>query len=313
MRLTLRTLDAFFGAGTPEGGDRQQAEKVYVLEGGSVAEAIAELPEATGLLPLFSQVRLVALSAEAARRGTESALLYLITETRLRSDVLLCVAGEDAQTLIGTELGAASGSAVLLEEAVRTGREAGSTAFLPLYRFFSLARGNENAAYCPVLTLLPDGSGGMRPAAGGIALFTGDRFTAVLPASDAAAFLLLTGGARRAQFTAAEETGARFAFRITRASARVLVRADAGRTYAEIAVSARCALPEAAARPGLSEDEALAAAQKTLAAELEHCLAFLTRGGYDPCRIRKTAALRNGEAAREADFEVAVRTELRPE
>ena len=288
VTLTLQTLDAFYGAGNTEGGDRKGSTKIYTFSGKTPAEAVAGIPGATGLVPLYSQVKLFVVSAETAKNGVAAPLDFFIRETRMRPDVTLCVSQRKAKDVVGADLGAAAGSAAILEEAVKTGAKAGETAYLPLFRFLSLAYGDENAAYCPIIDVEISPDGEPRPAFRGVALFKGDRMADRLPATGALPLLLLTGSFRQALYTA-DAGDARYAARLLKAKTRVSfeTRGNSRTVKILIAIDMRIAGAETA-RDGETAREAVKTA---LSAQIERCFHTLGAAGFDVCRLRKRAAL----------------------
>ena len=151
--LTLQTLDTH-SAGT--GSDASAGDnlvKIYVFEGESVGEALSGITEATGLLPLFSQTRIIVLGKACAETDIFAALDFFLREYNIRSDILIAAAQNDAGEIVSTDLGDSVPDAVILEDSINYGEENGLCVSMPLYKFINYALSETDAAFGPVVSL----------------------------------------------------------------------------------------------------------------------------------------------------------------
>lgn len=153
IAVTLQALDthsAGIGSDASSGGD---LVKLYVFTGQSVGEALAQVQSTTGLMPLYSQARIIVLGLELAKEDISEPLDFFLRENNVRSDILIAVAENEAYKIVTANLGSSLPDAVIIEDALNYGNRNGFCPNIELYKFMNLALSETDTAFCPIIGL----------------------------------------------------------------------------------------------------------------------------------------------------------------
>ncbi len=186
----LDTLAVESGEDTQENG----AAKCYTFHGTTVGEALAQIAPRTGLVPLYSQARLLVLGFSAAQEGLCESLDFFLREHHTRADITVAVAEHTAQELLTAPFGNNRAGADLLQDALEQAGSDGEPP-TPLYRFMNLLLEETDAAFCPLLGLEenpPSDDQSIRVR--GAVLFQGTKIRTVISADGLTALRALTDG-----------------------------------------------------------------------------------------------------------------------
>ena len=241
--VTVQTLnDLSVGAdeGTPEGG----ATKCYTFYGTTVAEALASVGTQTGLSPLYSQTRLLALGYDTARYALCEALDFFLRGQNTRVDIPVAIAQNTAAAIVTADFGKNRVGADVLTDLLAAGEETGTALSVPLYRFMSLLLSETDAAYCPLLAVKenpPSGDSGAECI--GTVLFYGTKFGTVISADDTVALRVLTDQLNSAALTVPVD-GRTVTLRITGETTRIQPEPTAGGWRFRVRIAADCDVTE---------------------------------------------------------------------
>ena len=314
--LTLQTLDAYFGSGGAEGGDRKGSTKIYSFSGLTAADALANVQSQTGLTPLYSQVKLLVLSKAAADARTPSLLTYFVRETKLRPDTLICIAEHSAAQIVSADLDASAGAASVLKETLEAGHAGGTAVRIPLYRFLSLFYEAGETPYCPLvdLTETPTDKAFLLPVLRGTAFLDENGYAVSVDETGTAFLLFLNGTMRQTLLRLRTPSGSPYALRILSCSTKYGLPEKGGANGVRIRIRAKCAIVQ---YPDGTEQTPRALcenAEAYLREGAEKTLRLLyTARGYDVCRLKKRAAQRGLDPGADALRETKIEVRLTPD
>ena len=186
----LNDLSATVDDGAPEDG----VTRCYTFYGATVGEALAQVAPRTGLTPLYSQARLLALGFSIAQNDVSETLDFFLREHHTRADITVAVAEHTAREIVSAPFGQNRVGADLVQDALReTG--SGGAPLTPLYRFMDLLLSETDAAFCPLLGLEQDPiSEEPLVCCRGAVLFQGTKIRTVISADELTSLRALTDG-----------------------------------------------------------------------------------------------------------------------
>ena len=167
--------------------------QVFSAKGESLSEAFAQIDLVSGLVPLYSQTRVLIFGKEIAENEPMQALDFFIRNYTLRESILLAVADAKASEIIETELEKNTLVSKNVQDILESGKNNGLTVAVELYQFVNRFLDETDAAYLPVIKTQENQSGKQEITHAGIALFAQKNLTAVID-KDAAKGLLWTAG-----------------------------------------------------------------------------------------------------------------------
>ncbi|MBQ7689270.1 MAG: hypothetical protein IJT27_08645 [Clostridia bacterium] len=309
VKITLQTVDAFFGEQGKEGGDKKGSTEIYGFQGQNAAEALAKVEETTGLKPMFSQIKLIVLSEETARKGVKEILEYFLNETRLRPDIDVCVSEGKAQDVVAAKLGSSAGAAGVLQETLRAAAKTGRTVRTLLFRFMSLLYSEIDTPLCPVISVRKsDVSDSLLPALTGAALFDGDVLRKKIGEEETQLLAFLTGGAKKTEMTVSLENGDLVSalFLSPRVQRKLICQNS---TFsAVLTLRAVCSVSQKSQKNNASTEALLAQIRKQLSTRLRLCFQSLCAdAGFDFCRLKKRCAQKYPSFSAEKDGEALLK------
>ena len=296
VRITLEALDAHTAGGGEKtaGGDETKRLR---FEGATVGQALTRIAPQTGLSPLLSQARVLVLGRALAETDLTDALDVFLRQYNVRSDILLCMAEEEAETVICAGFGKGVPGARVLEEAILEGQSAGVCAAAALYEFINLSRTQTDAAFCPVIAVRDDACGETKlPVFSGTALFSGGRLAFTANEDLTRGMLFLTDKIKKAALTV---NGAAGAYTLETVSSKTGIKPEKnenGGVKFRICIRTVCDIAEfTPAAPGAQSSAADAQAAgkahiEALAAQSLQTLFFERRA--DICRFARLVNLR---------------------
>ena len=154
--------------------------KIYTAEDESIAGAFGQLNLLSGMVPLYSQARVLVLGREIAENEPMQALNFFIRNFTIRDNILLAVADTTAQDLVGIDLGKNQLASILMRNILETGKNNGLTVAVPLYRFVNQMLAETDSAFLPIFKVRKNAQEKEEIQAAGIALFSKDSFTLTL-------------------------------------------------------------------------------------------------------------------------------------
>ena len=244
--VTVQALnDLSVGAdeGTPEGG----ATKCYTFYGTTVAEALSYVSTQTGLSPLYSQTRLLALGYDTARDALCEALDFFLRGQNTRVDIPVAIAQDTAAAIVTADFGKNRVGADVLTDMLAAGEETGTALSVPLYRFMSLLLSETDAAYCPLLAEKenpPSEDSGAECI--GTVLFYGTKIGTVITADSTVALRVLTDQLNSAALTVPVDDRT-VTLRITGETTQIQPEPTAGGWRFRLRIAADCDVTEVAA------------------------------------------------------------------
>ncbi len=188
LALHTQQSNAANSAETPDG-----IGKVYSAQGKSISEAFAQIDLISGLVPLYSQTRVLILGKEIAENAPMQALDFFIRNYTLRDNILLAVAQGTAAGIIKTDLGKAVLVSKTVQDILESGKNNGLTTAIELYRFADRMIDETDGAFLPVIKAQKNENDEQEITHAGIALFADGNLTDIID-GDAAKGLLWTAG-----------------------------------------------------------------------------------------------------------------------
>lgn len=188
LALHTQQSNAANSAETPDG-----IGKVYSAQGKSISEAFAQIDLISGLVPLYSQTRVLILGKEIAENAPMQALDFFIRNYTLRDNILLAVAQGTAAEIIKTDLGKTALVSKTVQDILESGKNNGLTAAVELYRFAGRMIDETDGAFLPVIKAQKNENDEQEITHAGIALFADGNLTDIID-GDTAKGLLWTAG-----------------------------------------------------------------------------------------------------------------------
>ena len=296
--VTLQTLDLHAAGTGSDPGQARNVTRLWRFTGESVGAALARIPAATGLVPLYSQARLLVLGRSLDARPPRETLDFFLREYNVRDDILLAAAEGDAAELLAADLGAAQPGAAVLEDTLLRAEEAGVAPAVRLYRFADLLYTETDAAFCPVLGVRdapePDTK---EPFLCGTAFYGENGLSFIADAGTTAGLTYLTGKIKNASLTVRGTKGL-YTLRVPHAQRRLRIRrggAGFGFTFTlKISFDITEYISDGGTAPGPAEaEDARRAAEEALEAMLERSFSELYYGRHaDVCMLYRRVNLR---------------------
>ena len=296
VRVTLEALDAHTAGGgeKTEGGDET---KLLRFEGATVGQALSQIAPQTGLSPLLSQARVLVLGRALAETDLTDALDVFLRQYNVRSDILLCMAEGEAETVVTAGFGKGVPGARVLEEAIQEGQSAGVCVAAALYEFINRSRTKTDAAYCPVIAVRDDAYGEAKtPVFSGTAVFSGGRLAFTADERLTQGMLFLMNKIKNAALTVNGAAGAYTLQTVSSKTRIVPEKTENGKVHFYIGIRTVCDIAEfTPAAPGAQSSAADAqtagkAYIEALAAQSLQTLFFERHA--DICRFARRINLR---------------------
>ncbi|MBR6779504.1 MAG: hypothetical protein IKM24_00600, partial [Clostridia bacterium] len=133
--------------------------QVFSAKGKSLSEAFAQIDLVSGLVPLYSQTRVLIFGKEIAENEPMQALDFFIRNYTLRESILLAVADAKASEIIETELEKNTLVSKNVQDILESGQNNGLTVAVELYQFVNRFLDETDAAYLPVIKTQENQSG----------------------------------------------------------------------------------------------------------------------------------------------------------
>ncbi len=208
VELTIQALA--LGETGPDGN--QTKHRTLRVSGVSVGEALSGIGAKTGLVPMYSQTRVLLFGEKTAKTGLQKLLDFFLREAGVRGDMLVAVASGKAGDIFAEETSGESVTAERIGEILTKGSYGGTCVKTELYRFLSLYQSESDSAFCPVLSKIQnDENTEVLPV--GTAFFTEDKWSKTLSNTETGFFLFLTQNYKCGSFSLFEE-GARASLQI---------------------------------------------------------------------------------------------------
>ncbi len=312
--VTLQALDTHAaGAGT-DPNEKGGVARCYRFAGATPAQALAQIPAATGLTPLYSQARLIVLGPSVYERDVSAPLDFFTRGCHTRGDVLLAAAVGDAGALLEADFGSTVPGAAVLEDAITAGAADGDCCETRLGAFENLLFSGADAAFCPLIGTRDTPERGIKtPWVAGTVFFRDGKKDFACGRQTTNALLVLTDKIKKATLTAQTPAG-RYTLRAVSVKTKVRAHREAGALQFAVEVKAACDLTEFSGPPGEADPAAARAqAESDLQALLEETLKTLYyKYGADICRFGRRAAFYGGLPAGEtAAASVTVKVTIR--
>ena len=297
--VTLQALDAHTAGKSNDPNENSGRTRLCSFTGATVGEALAGVAAATGLIPLYSQARVLVLGRRLAEQDLSAPLDFFLREYHTRSDILIALADATAADVLAADPGGSVPGAVLLEEALLTGSENGDCCAVKLYRFIGLLLSETDTAYCPVVRLRSEEEGEQPTAASGkTAFFQQGRLVFTAGPEVTRGLLFLTDAVKTASFTVNGASGA-YTLKIVDAGTKIRARKTLNEGVGfDISVNAVCDITEFTSPSFMQLSEAQAsdargAGTAYLQTIVNDAFTFLYgEHGADVCRLARRAALR---------------------
>ncbi len=301
--VTLQTLDLHAAGAQNERYGTEKSARLFRFTGETPGAALARVPAATGLTPLYSQARLLVLGRDVLRRPLQRTLDLFLREYNTRGDVLLAAAEGQAADLLAADFGTPEPGALFLEETLLRAETEGTAPAVQMYRFMDLLYSETDAAFCPVLGLKDTAEQETKlPALCGTAFFADGRYAFTADAAATAGLLYLTGRTKSASLTVRGADGT-YTLRLLRAKKKLRTRRTETGFAFTFALNAAFDVTEFASDgpPGLGEtqaENARRAAEEELTRLLRRSFDLLYyEKRADVCRLFRLAQLRRPKAA----------------
>ena len=195
--VTVQALDSISPGSGENAYNSEKLTQTFSLTGRTAAEAMEKLPSVTGLLPLYSQARLLIFGRSTAEYPSDGLLDFFLREYTVRPDVCVAAAENTAEELLRADLGQNIIGAAEMEKILVSGENTGLTAAVPLYEFAAQTENENGCAYCQLLKLgntsFPGEKQTVAPA--GLLVFSGKEARSVISPEDTPVFLMLRGKA----------------------------------------------------------------------------------------------------------------------
>lgn len=296
--VTLQTLDTHSAGEGSDPNESGSVTRIFRFTGKTVAEALAGIPAATGLTPLYSQARILVLGKSAAEENVRAALDFFLREYHTRSDILLATAGQSAEEIVRADLGSSAPDALILEDAILRAAEKGEACAVKLYRFMNLMYTETDTPFCPVVELRASAEEDLQePVLGRTAFFEDGRLSFTVDQTVTKGLCYLTDAVKTGSFTVRGAYG-EYTLQTVSAKTKIRFSGSPGGIRAEIRVKSVCDVTEFLSPDAAPLEEAQArdaedagrAALETLAQSSFDVLYYGKRA--DICRLARRAALR---------------------
>ena len=113
VKVTLQALDTHAAGAGSDPNEQGQVTRLYQFSGESVGQALSGVQAATGLMPLYSQARVLLFGRTLAEDGLTEALDFFLREYNARSDILIAMAEDTAEAPVAADFGATVPGAVI--------------------------------------------------------------------------------------------------------------------------------------------------------------------------------------------------------
>ncbi len=150
-KVTIEGLDSFTAGNDSTSISGEALTKCFLFEGDTIGMAMNSISVITGQIPLFSQARVLIIGRETAENKLSEVLDFFRREYTTRTDILIAVAENKASDVISADYGKNVSAGNILEAALSSYEHTGTSAYVPLYRFFNSAMNETDSAYCPLV------------------------------------------------------------------------------------------------------------------------------------------------------------------
>ena len=284
--LTMNTKPAQSGSETAQNA---QNSRFLQFTAHTVGQAATLAEQTTGQVPFFAHTRLLVIGRTAAERGVSAYLDFFLRNRTVRSMLPVCVAAENAASILSYECASAGGTAQLLEKILSASHACGKCVLTPLFLFVGRLLSEDTEAFCPLLERT-----GKQPedplSVNGTAIFRGERLQSVLTEEETTALLLLLNDLPETLITLDGQTPP-VACRIREAKTRFQKAADGAPAF-DCAMHIKAEITEAdGARYPVDrqkKEQLAEALRQKLAETTASCFEKLYNGERaDLCRLRR--------------------------
>lgn len=292
FRITVQALDSISSGSGDTSANGDNITRSYCFYGDTVADAISEISAKTGLIPLFSQMRIILLGEKVVREKLNEALDYFIRENTARNDVLIAAASGEAKDITDADLGSNIIGGKIVEDILYSDISGNISYAVPLYKFISRLLSDTDCAYCPLMSTIADevNKEFRMPAVSGLLIFGNDGNIIFVGKEQSKTVLLLNGVSDKALFTVKTDDGI-FSLRTADIKTKIKITADENdMPFIQITRSIKCDLTEYESKKNMSISEkmiqkaARQCADDITQADAEMLRLLYYESGYDICR-----------------------------
>lgn len=151
--ITIEGLDCISADTGKSDLPAQKLTKCYFYRCATIGEAINKLRMQTGLIPLFSQTRVILIGRKTAETKLNEVLNFFMREYSTRIDILIAAAENNAKDIISADFGDGISAGRHLEEAINSYKYTGTSVYSPLYRIINASINKTDSPYCPLIGL----------------------------------------------------------------------------------------------------------------------------------------------------------------
>jgi spore germination protein KC len=173
----------------------------YFLEGDSVAEALAVLPQRAGKKPLYTHTRIVVIGNDTAKDGLNDIIDFFARDSSCSARMFLAVCDGEASRLLSDTEDKESIPSVEMENAVKSSRMSLNTLSVHIYEFLKMFREETTNPYLPLLRSLKKDEETEGIDCNGVAVFEGDREIYEMGRDETAALKLLSNNVREGTYS----------------------------------------------------------------------------------------------------------------
>lgn len=149
--VTIEGLDSFTVGSTGTDVSSESITRCYFFEGETIGMAMNQISVRTGLIPLFSQARVLVIGKETAEKELQAVLDFFRREYTTRTDILIAVSDTTAKEVLSSDFGKSISAGKIIETALDSGKYTSRCIYMPLYKFLNNLKNEASSAFCPLI------------------------------------------------------------------------------------------------------------------------------------------------------------------
>lgn len=241
--VTIEGLDSFTVGSAGTDVSSGSITRCYFFEGETIGMAMNQISTRTGLIPLFSQARVLVIGKKTAETELQAVLDFFRREYTTRTDILIAVAETTAKEILSSDFGKSISAGKIIETALDSGKYTGRSIYMPLYKFLNDLKNEASSAFCPFIgTRKNEFSELYEIDIGGTAVFYGNKST-VLTSEETLALSVLLGKTANGDLSIKTDKGT-CTVEIIDCDTRVKTTVSNGKIHFSAENNLRCDIPE---------------------------------------------------------------------
>lgn len=241
--VTIEGLDSFTVGSTGTDVSSENITRCYFFEGETIGMAMNQISVRTGLIPLFSQARVLVIGKKTAETELQAVLDFFRREYTTRTDILIAVSDTTAKEVLSSDFGKSISAGKIIETALDSGKHTSRCIYMPLYKFLNNLKNEASSAFCPLIcTKKNEFSELYEIDIHGTAVFYGDKST-VLTSEETLALSVFLNKTSNGDLSIKTDKGV-CTVEIIDCDTRIKTETENGKIHFLIENNLRCDIPE---------------------------------------------------------------------